>query len=62
MEAERDRERGTIEALEGDLRKAAGGRARTREQGRFRRTVVLGFSLGVTIVVGLILLLAEIRR
>ena len=62
LEAARDRERAAIQDLEADLRKAAGGRPVLNAADRFRRTVVLGFSLGALIVVGLLALLAELRR
>jgi hypothetical protein len=59
LEAARDRERATIQDLEADLRKAAGGR---KAAGRFRGTVVLGFSVGALLVTGLITLLAVLRQ
>ena len=62
LEAARDRERAAIQDLEADLQKAAGGRAALNAAERFKRTVALGFSLGALLVVGLLALLAELRR
>jgi hypothetical protein len=52
LETERDRERAAVSDLEAKLRILSAKRAVANERGRYRRTVGLGFILGLVGLIG----------